>query len=69
MTHRPTPVTLTYRRETFTVRPGMTLRQAIQRCGLNPETVLTVRNGALITGDVVLESGDRVKLVATFSGG
>jgi sulfur carrier protein ThiS len=65
----PTPVTLTYRREDFTVRPGMTLRQAIGKCGLNPETVLAVRNGTLVTDDVVLEPGDRVKLVATFSGG
>lgn len=69
MSESQTPVTLTYRRETFTVRPGMTIRQAIMRCGLNPETVLAVKNGTLVTDDVVLGAGDRVRLVATFSGG
>lgn len=69
MSESQTPVTLTYRRETFTVRPGMTIRQAIMQCGLNPETVLAVKNGTLVTDDVVLGAGDRVRLVATFSGG
>jgi sulfur carrier protein ThiS len=63
------PVTLTYRRETFTVRPGMTVRKAIVQQGLNPETVLAIREGTLITDDVILKSGDQIKLVATISGG
>ncbi|NDJ76879.1 MAG: MoaD/ThiS family protein [Chloroflexi bacterium] len=65
----PSAVTLTYRRETFTARPGMTVRKAVEQIGLNPESVLAVRDGQLITDEVVLESGDRVKLVATISGG
>jgi sulfur carrier protein ThiS len=63
------PVTLVYRRETFAVRPGMTVRQAVVKCGLNPETVLAVRDGALITDEVVLNAGDTVRLIATISGG
>jgi sulfur carrier protein ThiS len=61
--------TLVYRRDTFTVRPGMTVRRAIMRCGLNPETTLAVRNGELITDEVVIEPGDKIRLVATISGG
>lgn len=65
----PDTVTLTYRRETFTVAPGMTLRQAIRKCGLNPETTLAVRGGELVTDEVIVQPGDRIKLVATISGG
>ena len=62
-------VTLTYRRQTFTVKPGMTVRAAIQKCNLNPETVLAAREGELITDEVILHPGDQIKLIATISGG
>ena len=61
--------TLVYRRDTFTVRPGMTVRHAIMLCGLNPEALLAVQNGKLITEDIILEPGDQIKLVATIFGG
>lgn len=72
MTDTPTPdrmVTLTYRRQTFTVKPGMTVRAAIQKCDLNPETVLAARDGELITGEEIVKPGDQIKLIATISGG
>jgi sulfur carrier protein ThiS len=62
-------VTLTYRRDTYTVRAGQTVRDAIAACGLDPATVLAVRNGELVPGDAILQPGDRVTLVATISGG
>lgn len=65
----PQTATLVYRRQEFTARPGSIVRAAIQACGLNPETVLATRDGALITDEVVLRPGDRIKLVATISGG
>jgi sulfur carrier protein ThiS len=68
-TRRVQEATLVYRRDTFIVRPGMTVRRAIMQCGLNPETTLAVRNGELITDEVVIEPGDKIKLVATISGG
>jgi len=68
-TSQTTPATLIYRRETFTVRPGLTVRQAVQHCKLNPETVLATRGGTLITDEVILEPGDQIRLVATISGG
>lgn len=61
--------TLIFRREEFPARPGSTVRAAIKACGLNPETVLATRGGKLITDEVIIESGDRIKLVATISGG
>ncbi len=62
-------VILTYRRKTFTVAPGMSVRDAIARCGLSPEATLAVMDGELITDEVVLKAGDRVKLLGTISGG
>jgi hypothetical protein len=41
----------------------MTVRQAIEKVGLIPETVLAVRNGKLLTEDTLLEPDDTVKLV------
>lgn len=47
----------------------MTVRQAIERVGLIPETVLAVRDGKLLTEDTVLEPDDEVKLISVVSGG
>jgi sulfur carrier protein ThiS len=60
---------ISYRRETFSVTPGVSVREAIIQCGLNPETVLATRDGVLITDEVIVRVGDRIKLVATISGG
>jgi sulfur carrier protein ThiS len=60
---------MSYRRETFSVPPGVSVREAIIQCGLNPETVLATRDGVLITDEVIVRVGDRIKLVATISGG
>lgn len=62
-------VIITFRDKTFEVRPGITVREAVRACGLQPEAVLPVREGQLITEDVVLKDGDRIKLVAVISGG
>ena len=69
MTEQHSDVILTYRRDSYTVQPGMTVRRALIKIGLNPETVLAVREGTLITDDVILQAGDQIKLVATISGG
>ncbi len=62
-------VKLTYRKRQFEVRAGVTVRDAIKKCGLLPEAVLAIRDGELITEDIVLKAGDEIKLVATISGG
>jgi sulfur carrier protein ThiS len=48
---------------------GMTVRDAVKKIGLQPETVLAVVDGKLITDDAVLREGMLVKLVAVISGG
>ena len=48
---------------------GMTVRDAIKKIGLEPEAVLAVSDGKLITDDTVLREGMQIKLVAVVSGG
>ena len=63
-------VTLVYRGKEFQAPAGMTVRDAIKKVGLQPETVLAVYNGKLITDDTLLQEGMKtVKLVAVISGG
>jgi sulfur carrier protein len=60
---------LTLRKEEYEVRAGMTVRAALKKIGLQPDTVLPVRNGELITDDEILHEGDRIRLIAVISGG
>lgn len=58
-----------YRDKEWELRGGMTARDAINKVGLDPEAVLVVRNGELVTDDVILRDEDEVKLIAVVSGG
>jgi sulfur carrier protein ThiS len=62
-------VKLTYRNKQWELSAGMTVRDAILKCGLNPEQVLAVRSGKLINEATILKNGDEIKLVAVISGG
>jgi len=66
---RPETAILHFRHQSFEVPAGMSARDAVLRCNLNPETVLIVREGELVTDDTLLQPGDRIRLVATISGG
>ena len=60
---------IVYRDKEWEVPTNITVRDAIQKGGLNPETVLATRDGVLITEDVHLKADDVVKLIAVISGG
>ena len=47
----------------------MTIRDALLRLGIEPESVLPTRHGELITDDERLLEGEVVRLVAVISGG
>ena len=50
--------------------PGRTtVRDAIKKIGLQPGAVLPLRDGQLITDDVIAENGDTIRLIAVVSGG
>jgi len=62
-------VKLVYRGKEYEANTGSTVRDAVRKIGLQPETVLAVVNGKLITDDTILRDGMQVKLVAVISGG
>jgi sulfur carrier protein ThiS len=62
-------VTVIYRDRTWEVKPGSTVRHIIQQAGLNPESILAVRNGKLVNEATLTQNGDTIKLVAVVSGG
>ena len=63
------PAPLILREKHYEVRHGMTVRDALLRLDILPETVLTTRQGELITDDVLLQDGDVIRLIAVISGG
>jgi len=62
-------VKVIFRDKEWKLRPGMTVRDAILKVGLNPQAVLAVRDGKLINEATILRDGDTVKLIAVISGG
>jgi sulfur carrier protein ThiS len=58
-----------YRDKEWRVPTNITVRDAIKKGDLNPETVLATRDGKLITEDVHLKAEDVIKLMAVISGG
>jgi len=62
-------VKLSYRNKEYEVPAGMTVRDALKKIGLQPETTLAVQDGKLMTDDTILKEGMKIKLVAVISGG
>lgn len=62
-------VKVIYRDKTWEVKSGSTVRHIIEKVGLNPESVLAVRDGLLINEATLTQDGDTIKLIAVVSGG
>ena len=60
---------LVLRKLEFEIKHGMTIRDALQKIGLEPDSVLITREGELITDDEILKENDVIKLVPVISGG
>lgn len=63
------PVKLIVRKQEYEAPAGLTLQQAMEQIGLQPESYLALRNGEMIVASEVLREGDTVKLIAVISGG
>ncbi len=63
------PVKLTLRNKEYEVPANITLRAALEKIGILPESVLAIRQGEMILEDEILKEGDEIKLVAVISGG
>ena len=60
---------IVYRDQEWELEGRRRVREAIEEVGLNPQTVLAIREGKLLTEDVVLGESDELRLVAVISGG
>ncbi len=62
-------IKLAFREQEWSLEGKYTVRQAVEKVGLQPEAVLAVREGKLLTDDTHLKDGDEIKLVGVISGG
>ena len=57
------------RKQEYEVRPGMTIRAALKKLQISPESVIPTRNGELLTDEELIREDDVIRLVAVISGG
>ena len=57
------------RNQEFEIKHGMTVRKALQKLSIEPDSVLAIRNGELLTDDEIIKENDLIKLVPVISGG
>jgi sulfur carrier protein ThiS len=60
---------LRFRENEYEVKAGMTVRDALLKIDIQPDSVLITRSGELITDDELLREDDEIKLIAVISGG
>jgi sulfur carrier protein ThiS len=63
------PIQVRYREQIFELEASLALLEALERLGIDPETVLAIRDGEMISGEYVLAEGDEVRLVGVIAGG
>jgi len=57
------------RKHEFDIRHGMTVRKALQKLDIQPDSVLATLNGELITDDEIIKENDVIRLIPVISGG
>jgi sulfur carrier protein ThiS len=62
-------VKIVFRDQEWEVKSGMTVRAALEKIGLDPYSVLALRQRKLINDQTILEPGDEIRLVNVVSGG
>jgi sulfur carrier protein ThiS len=60
---------ISYRDKKWELEGRRHVREVIKNAGLNTQSVLAVRDGRLVTEDVLLEEDDDLVLLAVISGG
>ncbi len=63
------PITLIVRKKEYQLDGTLTVREALEKLDLSPETHLVVRAGELLNEREPLKDGDVVKVVPVISGG
>ena len=62
-------VTFIYREKTWQATAGSTIRHVVDKEGINPESVLALRDGKLVNDATLTKDGETIKLIAVVSGG
>ena len=62
-------VTVVHRDKTWQVPAGSTIRHIVEKAGINPESVLALRDGKLINDATLTKEGETIRLIAVVSGG
>jgi len=62
-------ITIILRKEKFEFPIPLTVKEALHRLGLTPETHLAIREGVLLPENERLNDGDVIQLIASISGG
>ncbi|MHB1294480.1 MAG: MoaD/ThiS family protein [Anaerolineae bacterium] len=60
---------LKYHKQEWELPAGISVREAIERAGLDPQHVHALRNKRLVDEESVLDPGDEIRLVNAISGG
>lgn len=63
------PVTLILRKKEFQLEGTLTVKEALHKLDLSPESHLVLRDGLLLNENDALRNGEVVKLVPVISGG
>ena len=63
------PAKLILRKKEYDIRHGMTIKSALKKLNIQPESVLPTRNGELVSEEDIIQDGDVIKLVSVISGG
>lgn len=58
-----------FRHQVHEIKHGMTVRNALQKLDIEPDSVLITLEGELITDDQIIKENDVIKLVPVISGG
>ena len=53
----------------YETKHGMTVRKALEKLSIIPDSVLAIRSGELITDDEIIQVDDEIKLIPVISGG
>lgn len=61
--------TIILRDKKYDVKAGSTIRAALLKLEILPESVICIRDGELLTEDNMLKEGETIKLVSVISGG
>jgi sulfur carrier protein ThiS len=61
--------TLKYHEQGWQIKSGMTIRHAIEKVGLDPQSVLAIRAKKLVNHQTTIEPDDEILLVNVISGG